>query len=251
VSLSGPLKNIQAEEAYRIWALSMSRALQADRKGDIHGIPVAVNEKTPISNRAAMMIACGLGLVLALLCFGMYSLTAGKLQSIAKEIEQLDQQKKQLSAQRRSLAASQKQLSAQQQTLGDLQTRTGRIQSNLARATQMRQFQQTRWLELITAIAKSHHDGLWIRGMNSDGHSVTVLGMAINNKDVTQFTSKLESYASPHGWIVHPAQTESKTMALVEFKIKLNVSDRVAPSLRSGANYMVVGDAESNRLAER
>ena len=65
---------------------------------------------------------------------------------------------------------------------------------------------------------------------------VKVQGMAVSNQEVSLFATNLEKYASPHGWRVHPAQTERNEMALIDFEVTLDVSDRPAPDPQLGSS---------------
>ncbi|MEM6363591.1 MAG: PilN domain-containing protein [Planctomycetota bacterium] len=240
-----------SEAAFRIWAETIAASLEIDRLGAVTGLPMAVSEKPPMSNQTAALVACGLGLVVALGCFALHSTASSRLETLTREVETLDAQKKRLANEKKSLADSEKKLAANKATLADLQARTYLLQSNLEEAVLIRQFQHTRWLKLVNAIAQAHHDDLWVRGVASDGDKVTVKGMAVSNQDVTDFTSKLENFASPHGWQVHPAQTQRNEMALVDFEVDLDVSDRAVPATSTGASTVASDVFESSMMAQR
>ncbi|WP_149495197.1 PilN domain-containing protein [Roseiconus lacunae] len=251
LSDSPSAREIVGEAAFQVWAESIGESLRADRKGNLASPPVAISETLPMSNQTATVVACGLGLVAAIGCVALYSASARQLEVLTAQVETLDVQKKKMSTDKKMLTASEKQLAEKKNTLADLQARTSLLQANLSRATRMRQFQQTRWLQLVTSIAKSHRDDLWVRGVFSDGQTVTVQGMAVSNQDVTEFTTKLEVFASPHGWKVHPAQTERNEMALVDFEVDLDVSDRVMPVTSADPTAVVSETTESKQVAQR
>jgi Tfp pilus assembly protein PilN len=215
------------DAALRVWAETMAAALREDREGRISGLPVAVAAKPPMSQRTAALVACGFGVLAVLGCFALYSLGNSQLTELNARIGDLDAQTKKLAADKQALQRSQKTLEERLRELVGLQNRTRRIAGDLDRAERVRQFQQTRWLKLVSALAEAIEGDCWVRGLHTNGKRVTVQGMAVSQRDIARFASNLERHTGPHGWRVHPAQTRPNEWALIEFEVGLDVSDQV------------------------
>ena len=227
---------LRGDAALRVWAETTASALQPDRQGEVTGMPVAVAQKPPMSNQAATLIACGLALLVALGCFGLYSVADRQLADLNAQIDTMNDKKKRLAADTKALKTYEKELAESKQNLNELRVGNRDLTEDLQQAVRLRSFQQTRWLELVSALANANEGGCWVRGLKTHGEKVTVQGLAVSNQDIAVFASNLEDYASPHGWRVHPAQTERNDLNLIEFEVSLDVSDRAVPDSTVGAS---------------
>ena len=230
-------ERVTGELALRAWAETMASTVQSDRK-DAPRIPVAVAQKPPMSSQAAMLIACSLGLLVALGCFVLHSTASQQLADLNAQIDVFNRTKKALATDKQNLQKLSKELADKQQALDELKDGNRKLSTSLAQAAQMRHFQQTRWLELVSALSRANEGDCWISGLETHGKVVTVQGLAISNQEISVFATNLEKYASPHGWRVHPAQTERNEMALIEFEVSLDVSDRDVPDPSVGSSVV-------------
>ena len=244
---------IIGDSAFQTWAKAMAACVQTERSVRT---PVAIARKPPMSSQTATIVACGLGLLVALACFAVHTATGKQLVDLNSQIDRFNRTKKALATDTQSLKALKKDLSQKQDALGRLQTSNLELASNLTEAKRIRQFQRNRWVKLVSALARANESDCWVSALKTEGDVVKVRGMAVSNKDVSDFTTNLEKYASPHGWRVHPAQTERNEMALVEFEVSLDVSDQVAPDphggsslARSSSNVSLIGAPIQNTSA--
>lgn len=233
---------ITGETALRAWAETMTASIQSCEGADAT-MPLAVARKPPMSNQTATLIACALGLLFALGCFAIHSSTSNQLAKLDSQIDTFNRTKKALAAEKQSLQNLKKEVTKKQESLAEIRALNEDLAGNLNQAVRIRKLQQTRWLKLVSALSKASESECWVRGLESHGNVVTVQGMAVSNRDISVFATNLEKYASPHGWRVHPAQTERNEMALVEFEVSLDVSDRVTPN--SKANPPTDGSSSS------
>ncbi|MEM9643484.1 MAG: PilN domain-containing protein [Planctomycetota bacterium] len=220
--------HITGESAIRIWAETVAATLRIRGKGDAQ-MPFVVAEKPPMSNRSATVIACALGVLFAVGAFAIHFSTNRQLAELDSQIDQFNRTKNALAEDKKTLLDNEKELADKQKTLDEMRALNIEVSANLAQATLIRKFQKARWLNLVSAISKASESGCWVRGLESRGNVVTVQGVAVSNRDISVFATKLEEYASPHGWRVHPAQTERNEMALVDFEVSLDVADYSAP----------------------
>ena len=221
-----PPNMMSGEDALSVWAETMASCLRTDRDGDVTSIPVAMAQKAPMSNQTAILIACGLGLLLACACFGFHLLGSSKLAQLDKQIESLDAEKEKLATGRRAAVRTEQLLKEKRREMDALKSANQKLTNNLEKATRVRHNQQTRWLQLVSALSKSIEGDCWVRGLTTVGQEVKVQGLATSNRDIAVFTSNLERIASPHGWRVHPAKTVRNGSSLIEFEVSLDVTDR-------------------------
>ena len=226
---------IFGEEAFRVWAETMVASIQSQGNRGV-GIPVAVAGKTPMSSQTATLVACALGLLLALGCFAIHSATNKQLTGLNSQIDRFNRTKKALASDTKSLKDLEKELSERREALDEMRIRNRELSTNLSEAGRIRKFQQTRWLKLVSALAKASEGTCWVRGLESRGNVVTVQGIGVSNQDISIFATNLEKYASPHGWRVHPAQTERNEMALVDFEVNLDIWDHEGPDPQAGSS---------------
>ena len=215
---------IEGEAAARVWAETIATAMEKDRHGATR-MPVAIARKPPMSSNTALLVACALGVIVALGCFGLHQVTLRKLADLDGQIEKFNKAKKTLNLDKSAVQSLEKQVAQKQEALQDLLKTNRRLSNDLSEAARVRQFQQTRWLELISALARANEGGCWIRGLETRNEVVTIQGLAASNQEISIFATNLERYASPHGWRVHPAQTERNELALIDFEVSLDVSD--------------------------
>ena len=234
------VNQLAGKAALDLWAETISAELiQAGRDGNL---PVAQAQKPPMTNRTAVLVACGLGLLTAIACFGFYYVSTTKIAELRTSIDALNAQKKQLNLDNQALNKAEKSLSEMRSQVGEMRTRNGKLKLDLEKAKQMRKFQQTRWLKLVTALADSNEGDCWVRGLQANGLDVKVQGLAVSNRDIALFASNLERLATPHGWRVHPAQMERTGTSLIEFEINLNASNH-----RPGRSSAVSGTDSPSR----
>ena len=220
---------ITGESAFEHWAETMAACIQRQGKDDAR-LPIAVARKPPMSSNAATLIACALGLLVALGCFALHTVTGRQLTNLDSQIDRFNRTKKALSADSQTLQKLKKELTQKQELLSDVKADNQDLSNKYSEANRIRQFQQTRWVKLVSALAKANEGGsCWVRGLDSQRDRVKVQGVAVSNQEISVFTTNLEKYASPHGWRVHPAQTERNEMALVDFEVTVEISDRIAP----------------------
>ena len=212
--------------ALEAWGQSIANSLiRSARENQSVGIPVALSRKPPMTNRTAMLVACSLGLLMGLACFGLYWVGSTKIADLDTKIEALNAQKKQLTQDNKKVQGNEKSLGDKRRQAEELRKRNRKLERDLDQARRMRQFQQTRWLKLVTALAQSIEGDCWVRGLQTNDDEVTVHGMAVSNRDLALFASNLEKLASPHGWRVHPAKMQ-RVESLIEFEVSLDTSDR-------------------------
>ena len=217
------------EAALGAWAEATATCIQREGKsGDC--FPVAAAHKPPMSNQTATLVACAMGLLVALGGFALHAGTNKQLVELDRQIDRFNRTKKALATDKQRLLGLEKELAEKRNTVVEMSVRNRDLATNLSEASRIRTFQQTRWLKLVSAIAKASEGACWVRGLESRGNVVTVQGIAVSNQDISVFATKLEEYASPHGWRVHPAQTERNEMALVDFEVNLDVADYVPPN---------------------
>lgn len=236
--------NITGESAFRHWAETMAVCLRGDRNADVR-MPIAVAHKPPMSNHVATFISCALGLLIALGCFAIHTTTAQQLADLNSDIDRFNRTKKALASDKQTLIALKKELNEKQETLAELKTKNQSLENDYSEALRIRHFQQTRWVKLVGALAKANEGGCWVRALESQGQVVKVQGIALSNQEISVFATNLEKYASPHGWRVHPAQTERNEMALVDFEVTLDISDLAAPVPQVGSSWARANSAIS------
>ena len=225
---------IARQAALGTWAETIARTLPVSRSAK-RPAPVVVAKKPPMSSQVATIMACGLGLLVAIGCFALHSSTNHHLAELDAEIDTLNQTKKSLSLDKQALQKLEKEFQQQQESLARLKESHQDLSQSLYKASRMRHLQKTRWFELVSAIARANEGDCWVKGLETHGKVVTVKGLAVTNHDVSAFATKLEEFASPHGWRVHPAQTGRNEIALIEFEVSLDVSDQevVTPRVSS------------------
>ena len=225
-NFNSPNDLLSGASALVAWAETMATELNhAARESASMGLPVALAQKPPMTNRTAMLVACSLGLFMALACFGLYTLGGTKISELDSQIETLTAQKRQLTLDEKKLRDAEKSLEEKRGQIKEMEKTNRKLETDLKLARQMRKFQQTRWLKLVTALAESIEGDCWMRGLQTNDNKVTVQGMAVSNRDLALFASNLERLATPHGWRVHPAQMERLESSLIEFEVSLDASD--------------------------
>lgn len=239
------------DEAFGAWAEAIAGSLTVDRQGNVPGLAVAVMDKEPMSTQTAVLVACGIALFAALGCYGLYAMTDSTLQSMNEQVATLEEQNKTLAANKKELAALEKTLAEQKTALAEVRSRSDRLESNLESVIRIRQLQQTRCLELLTAIAESHQQDVWIQSLTWNDGRVTVEGVAVREQDVATFTSELEILAGQHGCQVHPAQTVHTKLELIDFTVGVDVSNRVLPATTFRVNTDGPTAAETAKVSSR
>ena len=225
---------IAGESAIRMWAETMATGVQ--KGGNDSAVPVAIARKPPMTSQAATLVACALGLLLAIACGALHVTTNRQLADLDSQIDTFKRTQTALATDKKSLSDLEKSLSEKRAQLAEMRASNNELSSKLLEAARIRKFQQTRWLKLVGALAKASESGCWVRGLESRDNVVTVQGIAVSTQDISEFATSLEQHASPHGWRVHPAQTQRNEMALVDFEVTLDVSDRFAPQPQLGSS---------------
>ncbi|MEL6109330.1 MAG: PilN domain-containing protein [Planctomycetota bacterium] len=223
-------QRFSGEEAIRIWAATIAATLQTDSRNAVR-MPIAIATKPPMSNRAASLIAGCMGVLVALGCVGVHLANQSHLKDLNAQIDRFNATKKSLTEGKTQLQKLDKSLTDQRLKLQSVSEQTQRLSADLAEASRVRNFQRTRWVELVSALAKANDGRCWVRGLETNKDKVRLRGLASSNQEISDFATNLERYASPHGWRVHPAQTERNDLSLIEFELSLEVSDREVEQL--------------------
>jgi len=219
------------------WGKAFAEGL-TPAKGDEAHVPAMAADKPPMSNRSATLTSCVMAVASVLACFGLHTLTTRNIDVAVEEAGKLDQQRQKLGEDKKSLAELQKKVTALRTQVDGLRTRNRSLDRDLASATQMRRFQQTRWVQMVSSLAQCTSGDCWVRAIRSDNGSVHVEGVAVENQDVAAFASQLESAAAAHGWRAHPAQTEHNELGLIQFEITMDMTDETTADSSSSSELV-------------
>ncbi|MEO1528861.1 MAG: PilN domain-containing protein [Planctomycetota bacterium] len=225
----GSTEQFFGEEALRCWAEAIVGTLQSDPRNGAQ-MPIVIASKPPMSSRTAMVLACCMGVLVAVGCVGVHLVNQRHLTELNAQIDKFNATKKSLSQGKSQLQKLDKALADQRLELASVTEETQKLLADLAEANRVRNFQRTRWVELVSALAKANDGSCWVRGLETHNDMVKLTGLAASNHEISAFATNLERYASPHGWKVHPAQTERNDLSLIEFEVSLEVSDREVES---------------------
>lgn len=217
------------------WGKAFAEGLTPAKGGEAC-VPAMAADKPPMSNQSATLTSCMMAAATVLACFGLHTITSRNIDAVVEEAGKLDQQRQKLGEDKKSLAELQKKVAALRTQVDGLRSRNRTLDRDLASATQMRRFQQTRWLQMVSSLAQCTGGDCWVRAIRSDKGSVHVEGIAVENHDVAVFASQLESAATVHGWRAHPAQTEQNELGLIQFQITMDMTDEATVDLAAGSS---------------
>ncbi|MBM83509.1 MAG: hypothetical protein CMJ78_23365 [Planctomycetaceae bacterium] len=215
------------------WALAAAAGVMAKQDDEANKLPGVAAETPPMSDRRAIAISTVLAVMVAVGCFVLHKAVGKNLSAVTAQVDQFEQQRQTLAADKKSQSALEERVEELQKQLTALRSRNDRFEQDLEQATRMQQFGRNRWPKMLTALSESYTGDCWVREIKSDQQSATVHGVAVVAGDVTVFASRLEQLASPHGWRVHPARTERNAQSLIQFEIKMEVTDQVPKVKRS------------------